>query len=69
MRAPHHTNSHTSLVGGERWPRPGESAPADRGAEDLAGARIVVMISLSALVAGYESIQALLHPEPLRYVW
>jgi divalent metal cation (Fe/Co/Zn/Cd) transporter len=27
------------------------------------------MIFLSALVAGYESVQKLLHPEPLRYVW
>jgi cation diffusion facilitator family transporter len=37
-------------------------------AEDLAGALIVLMIFLSALVAGYESVQKFFHPEPLRYV-
>ncbi|GHO79707.1 putative cation efflux system protein [Ktedonobacter sp. SOSP1-85] len=34
-------------------------------AEDLAGAIIVLMIFLSALLAAYESAQKLLHPEPL----
>jgi cation diffusion facilitator family transporter len=38
-------------------------------AEDIAGAIIVLMIFLSSLVAGYESAQKLLHPEPLRDVW
>ncbi|GHO78660.1 putative cation efflux system protein [Ktedonobacter sp. SOSP1-85] len=38
-------------------------------AEDLAGVVIVLMIFLSSLVAGYESIIKLLHPEPLRNVW
>lgn len=39
-------------------------------AEDLAGAAIVLIIFLSALLAGYESVQKLLHPEPLQYaVW
>lgn len=37
--------------------------------EDLAGVVIVLMIFLSALVAGYESISKFLHPEPLRYAW
>src|SRR5262249_45544427 len=37
-------------------------------AEDLAGALIVLMILLSALVASYESVQKFFHPEPLRYV-
>lgn len=38
-------------------------------AEDLAGVFIVAMITLSALIAGYESYQKLLNPEPLRNVW
>lgn len=38
-------------------------------AEDIAGIIIVLMIFASSLVAGYESVQKFLHPEPLRYVW
>ena len=37
-------------------------------AEDVAGVAIVVMIFLSALVAAYESILKLLHPQPLHYL-
>ena len=37
-------------------------------AEDLAGAVIVLMIFGSALVAGYESYQRLMHPEPMLQV-
>lgn len=37
-------------------------------AEDLAGALIVLMIFLSSLLAGYESVQKLVHPAPLRDV-
>jgi cation diffusion facilitator family transporter len=37
-------------------------------AEDVTGVLIVGMISLSALVAGYESFQKLVHPQPLRAV-
>lgn len=36
--------------------------------EDLAGVAIVLTILVSALVAGYESIQRLLHPLPLQYL-
>jgi cation diffusion facilitator family transporter len=38
-------------------------------AEDVAGVIIVLMIFASALLAGYESYQKLLHPEPLQNVW
>jgi cation diffusion facilitator family transporter len=37
--------------------------------EDLAGAVIVGIILFSALVAGYESIDRLMHPRPLEYLW
>jgi cation diffusion facilitator family transporter len=36
-------------------------------AEDLAGVLIVVMIAASALLAGWESVQKLVHPQPLAY--
>ncbi|HEY4666295.1 MAG TPA: cation diffusion facilitator family transporter [Anaerolineales bacterium] len=36
--------------------------------EDLAGATIVGLILFSAVVAGYESIDRILHPQPVRYV-
>jgi cation diffusion facilitator family transporter len=38
-------------------------------AEDLAGVFIVLLIAVSAVVAGYESYQRFVNPEPLRYVW
>lgn len=37
--------------------------------EDLAGVSIVLVILSSALVAGYESIQRLLHPQDISYLW
>ena len=37
-------------------------------AEDLAGVFIVVMIALSALVAGYESIRRLVDPQPINNI-
>lgn len=40
-----------------------------RRAEDLAGVLIVLMIFISALVAGYESYQKFVNPEPIRNVW
>jgi len=36
--------------------------------EDLAGVAIVLTILFSALVAGYESVQRLLHPHPVEYL-
>jgi cation diffusion facilitator family transporter len=38
-------------------------------AEDLAGIFIVVMIALSAVLAGWESVRRLLDPQPLTYAW
>jgi cation diffusion facilitator family transporter len=38
-------------------------------AEDLAGVTIVLVILASALVAGYESIQRLLHPQEVSHLW
>jgi cation diffusion facilitator family transporter len=38
-------------------------------AEDLAGVVVVALILFSAIVAGYESIQRILHPQPIAYLW
>jgi cation diffusion facilitator family transporter len=38
-------------------------------AEDLAGVFIVAMITLSAVVAGYESVRKLIDPHPLAHPW
>jgi cation diffusion facilitator family transporter len=37
--------------------------------EDLAGVAIVLTILLSALVAGYESVDRFFHPQPVTYLW
>ncbi len=37
--------------------------------EDLAGLVVVVTILVSAIVAGYESIQRFFHPQPIGYLW
>jgi len=37
--------------------------------EDLAGIAIVFAILASAIIAGYESIQRLLHPQEISYLW
>lgn len=37
--------------------------------EDLAGVAIVVIILLSAVVAGYESINRFFHPQNVEYLW
>ena len=36
--------------------------------EDLAGLFVVAMITLSAIVAGYEAIERLIHPRPIAHV-
>ncbi len=36
--------------------------------EDLAGVIVVVIILISALLAGYQSVQRLLHPEPVYHI-
>ena len=36
--------------------------------EDLAGLFVVAMITLSAVIAGYEAIQRLMHPQPIDHV-
>ena len=38
-------------------------------AEDLAGLFVIAMITLSALLAGYEAIERLLHPRPVQHLW
>src|SRR5262245_41359508 len=37
--------------------------------EDVAGVIIVLTILFSAVLAGYESIARLLHPQPVEYLW
>jgi cation diffusion facilitator family transporter len=37
-------------------------------AEDLAGLFVVAMIALSAIIAGYEAVMRLIHPEPIDHV-
>src|SRR5215831_9726797 len=37
--------------------------------EDVAGVVIVLTISISAVLAGYESIARLLHPQPVAHLW
>ena len=37
--------------------------------EDLAGIIVVLTILFSAVVAGYQSIERLIHPKPLDYIW
>jgi cation diffusion facilitator family transporter len=37
--------------------------------EDLAGVAIVLTILFSAIIAGYESINRLFHPQPVTYLW
>jgi cation diffusion facilitator family transporter len=37
--------------------------------EDLAGVMIVLTILFSAVLAGYESINRLLHPQPVEHLW
>ena len=38
-------------------------------AEDLAGLFVIAMITLSAVLAGYEAIERLLHPRPVQHLW
>jgi cation diffusion facilitator family transporter len=37
--------------------------------EDFAGAAVVLLIALSTVIAGYETVQRLLHPQPVEYLW
>jgi cation diffusion facilitator family transporter len=37
--------------------------------EDLAGVAVVLTILFSAIVAGYESLQRVLHPQDVSYLW
>jgi cation diffusion facilitator family transporter len=37
--------------------------------EDLAGMVIVLIMALTALIAGYEAINRLVHPQPVAYLW
>jgi cation diffusion facilitator family transporter len=38
-------------------------------AEDLAGLFVILMITLSSVVAGYEAINRLMHPHSVTYLW
>lgn len=38
-------------------------------AEDAAGVLIVLTILVTAILAGYQSVRRLLHPEPIEYLW
>jgi cation diffusion facilitator family transporter len=37
--------------------------------EDLAGVAIVLTITFSAVVAGYETVRRFMHPQPVGYLW
>ncbi len=37
--------------------------------EDLAGIAVVLTILISAVIAGYEAVQRILHPQPVGYLW
>jgi cation diffusion facilitator family transporter len=37
--------------------------------EDWAGVLVVLAILFSAIVAGYQSVERLLHPQPVEYLW
>ena len=51
-----------------RW-KPNKRFPYGYGrVEDLAGVAIVLTITFSAVVAGYETIQRFLHPQPIGYL-
>lgn len=52
-----------------RW-QPSRRFPYGYGrVEDLAGVVIVLTILLSAMVAGYQSLDRLFHPQPVGYLW
>lgn len=52
-----------------RW-KPNEKFTYGYGrVEDLAGMAIVLTIFVSAVVAGYETVQRFLHPQPVGYLW
>jgi cation diffusion facilitator family transporter len=52
-----------------RW-KPSKRFPYGYGrVEDLAGIAIVLTITFSAVVAGYESVQRFLHPQPVSHLW
>jgi len=37
--------------------------------EDLAGVAVVLTIAISAVIAGYETVDRFLHPQPVTYLW
>lgn len=52
-----------------RW-KPNEKFTYGYGrVEDLAGVAIVLTILVSAVVAGYETVERFLHPQPVSYLW
>lgn len=57
-----------AFVAGRRPPTRSHTYGYGR-AEDIAGVFIVAMIALSALIAGWESIQRLVEPQPISRPW
>lgn len=51
-----------------RWPANRRYTYGYGRAEDIAGLAIVLMIALSAALAGWESVRKLVSPEPIQYV-
>jgi cation diffusion facilitator family transporter len=52
-----------------RWPATKRYTYGYGRAEDLGGLFVIAMITLSAVLAGYEAIDRLIHPRPVSHLW